>query len=58
MYLQKTDFVGKSALYKIKKEGLKYNLAFLDIDTGDSQVDPEGNETVWYDNKASILLSG
>ena len=55
--MQKANFVGKEALYEIKKQGLKRHLVFLDVDTKDSGVDPEGNETVWYDNKVDKLLN-
>ncbi|XP_013400474.1 dimethylglycine dehydrogenase, mitochondrial isoform X1 [Lingula anatina] len=43
------DFIGKQALQKIKQEGLRRTLVFLTVDTED--VDPEGNETLWYNGK-------
>ena len=47
--LQSADFIGKEALKKIKAEGLKRHLVFLTVDTTD--VDPEGNESIWYNDK-------
>ncbi|CAH2297270.1 dimethylglycine dehydrogenase, mitochondrial [Pelobates cultripes] len=43
------DFIGKQALQRIKKEGLKRKLVCLTMET--ENVDPEGNESVWYHGK-------
>uniref|UniRef100_A0A8C4KW95 Dimethylglycine dehydrogenase, mitochondrial n=1 Tax=Equus asinus TaxID=9793 RepID=A0A8C4KW95_EQUAS len=43
------DFIGKQALKQIKAEGLKRRLVCLTLATDD--VDPEGNESIWYDGK-------
>lgn len=43
------DFVGKKSLQLIKDTGLKRRLTFLTVKTTD--VDPQGNETVWHKNK-------
>ncbi|XP_003464453.2 dimethylglycine dehydrogenase, mitochondrial isoform X2 [Cavia porcellus] len=43
------DFIGKQALQQIKAEGLTRRLVFLTLATDD--VDPEGNESVWYRGK-------
>jgi len=42
---------GKEALLRTKAEGLKKKMVFMTVDTRDA--DPEGNETVWCDNKVS-----
>ena len=47
--LKEVDFIGKKALKAIKAEGLKRKLVFLTVETQD--LDPQGNETVWHDNK-------
>ncbi|XP_067144405.1 dimethylglycine dehydrogenase, mitochondrial-like isoform X2 [Centruroides vittatus] len=44
-----SDFVGKRALHKIMSDGLTRKLALLKVDTED--VDPEGNESVWFCGK-------
>ncbi|XP_023211896.1 dimethylglycine dehydrogenase, mitochondrial-like [Centruroides sculpturatus] len=44
-----SDFVGKRSLHKIMSNGLTRKLALLKIDTED--VDPEGNESVWFCGK-------
>ena len=49
--LQTADFIGKNALKALKAEGLRRHLAFLTVDTTD--IDPEGNETVWHNDKVS-----
>lgn len=43
------DFIGKQALKQIKAEGLRRRLVCLTLATED--VDPEGNESVWYKGK-------
>ncbi|KAI3362104.1 hypothetical protein L3Q82_012430 [Scortum barcoo] len=43
------DFIGKAALQEIKAKGLKRKLSYITLDTDD--IDPEGNETVWYNGK-------
>ncbi|XP_059500806.1 dimethylglycine dehydrogenase, mitochondrial isoform X2 [Stegostoma tigrinum] len=43
------DFIGKQALMNIKKEGVQRKLAYLTMQT--DNVDPEGNESVWYEDK-------
>uniref|UniRef100_A0A287BMY4 Dimethylglycine dehydrogenase n=1 Tax=Sus scrofa TaxID=9823 RepID=A0A287BMY4_PIG len=43
------DFIGKQALKQIKAKGLKRRLVCLTLATDD--VDPEGNESIWYDGK-------
>uniref|UniRef100_A0A8C9U9J6 Dimethylglycine dehydrogenase, mitochondrial n=1 Tax=Scleropages formosus TaxID=113540 RepID=A0A8C9U9J6_SCLFO len=43
------DFIGKKALQQIKAQGLKRKLAYLTMQT--DEVDPEGNETIWFNNK-------
>ncbi|XP_064618508.1 dimethylglycine dehydrogenase, mitochondrial-like [Lineus longissimus] len=44
-----TNFIGKEALQKIKATGLEKKLVMMKVDISD--VDPEGNETVWYQDK-------
>ncbi|XP_070599325.1 dimethylglycine dehydrogenase, mitochondrial [Erythrolamprus reginae] len=43
------DFIGKQALKQIKEKGLERKLVCLILKT--DNVDPEGNESVWYNNK-------
>ncbi len=43
------DFIGKQALLEIRAQGLSRRLAFLTLHTDD--IDPEGNETVWYNGE-------
>ncbi|XP_044302743.1 dimethylglycine dehydrogenase, mitochondrial [Varanus komodoensis] len=43
------DFIGKQALKQIKEKGLERQLVYLTLET--DNVDPEGNESVWYKNK-------
>ncbi|KAG8131017.1 hypothetical protein E2320_017667 [Naja naja] len=43
------DFIGKNALKQIKEKGLERKLVCLILKTDD--VDPEGNESIWYNNK-------
>lgn len=43
------QFIGRDALLKLSKDDCERVLCFLTMDTID--VDPEGNETVWYANK-------
>lgn len=51
LFLQSVDFVGKKSLQLIKDTGLKRRLTFLTVKTTD--VDPQGNETVWHKNKVT-----
>lgn len=51
VFLQPADFIGKAALKEIKAKGLKRKLSYIAMHTDD--VDPEGNETVWYNGKVS-----
>jgi glycine cleavage system aminomethyltransferase T len=53
--LQPTDFIGKEALKKIKEEGLSRKCVCLTVDTTD--VDPEGDETVWHDGKVGTIIA-
>lgn len=43
------DFVGKEALQKSLREGFRKKLVHLSVDA--TEVDPEGNETVWCSGK-------
>ncbi|XP_078379447.1 dimethylglycine dehydrogenase, mitochondrial-like [Oculina patagonica] len=43
------NFIGRDTLLKLNKDDCERILCFLTVDTTD--VDPEGNETVWYANK-------
>lgn len=43
------DFIGKQALKQIKAKGLTRKLVCLTLETED--VDPEGNESIWYKGK-------
>ncbi|XP_042305033.1 dimethylglycine dehydrogenase, mitochondrial [Sceloporus undulatus] len=43
------NFIGKQALKQIKEKGLERQLVYLTLET--DNVDPEGNESVWYNNK-------
>ncbi|GIY75438.1 dimethylglycine dehydrogenase, mitochondrial [Caerostris darwini] len=47
--MDKEDFIGKSSLQQILKEGLNRKLAYLKIHSSD--VDAEGNESVWCCDK-------
>lgn len=51
--VQPADFIGKAALHEIKAKGLKRKLSYISVDTDD--IDPEGNETVWYNGKVSNI---
>lgn len=46
---QGINFTGRDTLLKLNKDDCERVLCFLTVDTTD--VDPEGNETVWYANK-------
>ena len=46
---QGVNFIGRDALLKLNKDDCERVLCFLTVDTTD--VDPEGNETIWYANK-------
>ena len=49
---KETDFIGKQSLLDRKKRGfIPRKLVFMEVDTGN--VDPEGNETIWHDDKVS-----
>lgn len=52
---QPADFIGKEALKQIKGKGLERQLVYLTL--GTDNVDPEGNESIWYNSKASIIDS-
>ncbi|KAL5260238.1 hypothetical protein ACHWQZ_G010380 [Mnemiopsis leidyi] len=47
---KKTKFIGQEACQKISQNDLKCKLVVMTVDTH-GFVDPEGNETVWFDNK-------
>lgn len=50
VHLEKpVDFIGKTSLMDICRKGLNRKLAFLKVNTTD--VDPEGNESVWCSEK-------
>ena len=49
---KETDFIGKQSLLDRKKRGfIPRKLVFMEVDT--NNVDPEGNETIWHDDKVS-----
>ena len=43
------DFIGRESLLKHKENGIKKKLCMLTVETSD--VDPEGNETIWFGGK-------
>lgn len=43
------EFIGREALLELKRDDCERILCFMTVDTTD--VDSEGNETVWYGNK-------
>lgn len=43
------DFIGRESLLKHKENGIKKKLCMLAVETTD--VDPEGNETIWFGGK-------
>ena len=47
--LQPADFIGKAAVREILKEKPMRHLVYLTVDTSD--IDPEGNETVWHNDQ-------
>ena len=51
---KKVDFICKQALQEMTtREGaLPRRLVFMEVDTDD--VDPEGNETIWYNDKVKL----
>ena len=49
LFLQPANFIGKAAVREILKEKPKRHLVYLTVDTSD--IDPEGNETVWHNDK-------
>ena len=51
---QKADFVGKAAVQKVKDEGIKHKLVLLTMPDTDN-VDPEGNETIWLNDKVRFM---
>ena len=50
---KKTEFIGQAACQEILRNKLKCKLVTMTVDTH-GYLDPEGNETVWYDNQ--VLL--
>ncbi|XP_035214869.1 dimethylglycine dehydrogenase, mitochondrial-like [Stegodyphus dumicola] len=48
---KEADFIGKSSLRQILRNGLNRKLAYLKVDS--SNVDPEGNESVWCSDRVS-----
>ena len=49
---KETDFIGKQSLLDRKKRGfIPRKLVFMEVET--DNVDPEGNETIWHDDKVS-----
>ena len=52
---KKTDFVGKEALQEMitHEDVLPRKLVFMTVDT--DNVDPEGNETIWYQDKVAEM---
>ena len=55
--MQEADFVGKAAVQKVKDEGLQRKLVLLTVPDTDN-VDPEGNETIWLNDKVKVVLQG
>lgn len=55
LFLKEANFIGKEALLKHKEAGIKKKLCFLTVDTTD--VDPEGNETIWFGGKVNLVLN-
>ena len=53
--MQGVDFIGRESLLKHKENGIKKKLCMLTVDTTD--VDPEGNETIWFGGKVVEFLS-
>ena len=53
IHKQAADFIGKEAVKKIKSHPSPNKIVFLHVDTTD--VDPEGNETVWLGDQVRIL---
>ena len=53
---KKVDFIGKQALLEMTtREGpLQRRLVFMEVDT--DNVDPEGNETIWHNDKVKIQV--
>ena len=51
---KKVNFVGKQALQQMTtREGeLPRRLVFMEVET--DNVDPEGNETIWYNDKVKL----
>ena len=56
MTLQAADFIGKSAIQQIRSQKLKRKLVLMTVETTD--VDPEGNETVWHKGHVSLMNLG
>ena len=46
------DFIGRENLLKHKENGIKKKLCMLTVETSD--VDPEGNETIWFGGKVEF----
>ena len=49
--VQGVDFIGREALLKHKENGIQKKVCMLIVDTND--VDPEGNETIWFGGKVT-----
>ena len=45
------DFIGREGLLNHKENGIKKKLCMLTVETTD--VDPEGNETIWFGGKVT-----
>lgn len=52
---QGVDFIGREGLLKHKENGIKKKVCLLTIETTD--VDPEGNETIWFGGKVNTCRS-
>ena len=50
---KKTSFIGQEACKELLGKDLKSKLVALTVDTH-GHLDPEGNETIWFDNKVNI----
>lgn len=47
---KKTNFIGQESCQRMVTEALKCTLVTMTVTTH-GHLDPEGNETVWFDNK-------
>lgn len=52
---QEANFIGKESIRKLKPKGLHRTLVFLTVNT--KNIDPQGNETVWHDNKVRYEIN-